>query len=73
MCEPRCRSCDEPSGPNTTVPWSALPGVCVSCAEAFAAEARSAELGEVPAVPVSAELGIERVGDPRNEDGTPRI
>ena len=35
MCEPRCWNCDEPSGPNTTVPWSSRPGLCASCAEAM--------------------------------------
>lgn len=39
MCEARCRSCDEPSGPNTTVPWSdRMPGICVSCEQAITAE-----------------------------------
>jgi hypothetical protein len=35
MCAPRCRCCDEPSGPNTTVPWSERPGICLSCAQAI--------------------------------------
>jgi hypothetical protein len=35
MCESRCWNCDEPSGPNTTVPWSHRPGLCISCAEAM--------------------------------------